>query len=89
MYGMHAVEMLTDICTSAQMTGIHKLNSGLSCGVMGNKYIRRASAAPMTSMRGAKQATTTAFLENLTLRYATRLTDSMIKATSVVMSIMQ
>lgn len=71
------------------ISGIHRLYSGLLCGEIGYKKISRASAVPMTRIRGAKQATTPTFLERGTFRYATRLTDSIMTATSVVISIMQ
>lgn len=67
-YGMHAVMILRQAWDCVHIIGIHKVNAGLLCGVMGYKYSKRTSEAPMTRTRGAKQAITEIFVETLTLR---------------------
>lgn len=57
--------------------------------MIGYNHTNRVIAALMTSMRGAKHATTIIFCESRTLRYATRLIESSIIQSSVAVSIMQ
>ena len=93
MYGMQAVHTLRHTCTCDRIAGTHNPSLGRESrwiwDVRVSSQIKRINEAAATSARGLKQATTTTLRELFSRGFITMVNDSIIKATSVDISMIQ